>query len=57
MKCCFCDKRISDRVSLVPIEKKGTKNRKWACLDCKPKNIIIDEEVKEIASIFDKKFI
>lgn len=58
MKCCFCNQGIDEGKTLIPIEPRGTKNRKWACLDCIPDKVKkdISEDVKEICSIFDDKF-
>jgi hypothetical protein len=55
MKCYICGKGMDEGLSLVPIEPKGTLNRKWACLDHAEK-IEVPNDIKEICSIFDTKF-
>ena len=45
MKCSRCNKKMSEVNGLVPIDPKGTKDRRWVCLDC-----ITDEEWEAIPS-------
>lgn len=56
MKCYKCNKGMSDNVSLVPEDVKGTENRRWVCLDCKDDSVQVPEDVKNISGIFDDKF-
>lgn len=60
MKCCRCNKGMSElKCGMIPIEPKGTKDRKWICTDCATNEEIddIDKEVVEISSIINPNFI
>lgn len=34
MRCCKCNNGIETGKSFIPIEAKGTPNRKWVCTEC-----------------------
>lgn len=45
MKCCRCNAVMGELNAMVPIDPKGTKDRRWVCLNC-----ITEEEWNNIPS-------
>lgn len=49
MNCCRCGKPFYECKAMHPIDPKGTKGRRWVCLECETEeeNAKISPEVKE----------
>ncbi|MBH1941653.1 hypothetical protein I5677_12190 [Mobilitalea sibirica] len=52
MNCCKCNRTMSEVKGMIPIEPKGTPNRKWVCTDCA--NIVqkqtIDKDTRNLCN-------
>lgn len=59
MKCTRCNKQMSEVNGMIPIEPKGTKDRKWVCTNCATNEEIdnLDCEVKELSNIINPNFL
>ena len=57
MKCYKCGKGMMDVDTLIPIDPKGTENRRWSCLKCAPKEKVkqIPKDIKDICNIVGKE--
>lgn len=63
LKCCKCGDGIGSGKSFIPIEPKGTPDRKWACTECasleqrQQARNNLGEDNLELCRIFDKDFL
>lgn len=59
MECYRCKRKpIENNLSMIPIDTKGTKVRRWICIDCATEEEIssVNSEARDISKIFDKRF-